>query len=93
MLEQVFFISPNQFVTNFHVIRGVLQNRKISDISLQHESYFQTLKVQKILNLSAYYDLALLEVSPSVPSYLTLRSHPVALGATVFISGYPGRTT
>ena len=87
-----FFISPNHFITNFHVIKGLLQNMKISDISLKHESFFQTLKVQKILNLSAKYDLALLEVSPYVPSYsqLILRSYPITTQETVWVSGYPG---
>ena len=86
---QVFFISPNQFVTNFHVIAPLLKDMEISDIPLGQVDHIRTLKVQKVLKLSAQYDLALLEVNSSVTSYLTFeRSHPVK-EETVFMLGYP----
>ena len=85
-----FFISPNQFVVNFHSIPHLVEsNKKLSDMFLSQEGNSRTVKVKKLLNLSVLYDLALLEANSSVEAYLTLRSDPLQAGETVFISGYP----
>ena len=86
-----FFISPNQFIINFHSILHVAEyDKNLSDMFLSQEGNSQTIKVKKLLNLSSLYDLALLEVNYSASDYLTLRDYPVKAGEAVFISGYPG---
>lgn len=82
-----FFISPNQFITNFHVIR-FLQHTGISRIYLSQADNSQTLKVKRILGLSALHDLALLEIEESVDFHLQIREESPQEGV-LFIAGYP----
>ena len=80
-----FFISPNRFVTNFHVMRHF---RNLSDIYLSQEDSSRILKVKRIIGLSALHDLALLETDQLVDFHLQIREESLQEGA-LFITGYP----
>ena len=90
-----FFISPNQFVTNFHVAEGILRGSKGT---LQHlSSYFRLtkkntrrkLKVKRIQKLSALHDLAILEIEGEVKDYLELAEKKPTTYDPLFVVGYP----
>ena len=66
-----FAISPNIFVTDFHVLSGFLSRcSDIEGISLRQENNSVRLKVRRILAVSATYDLALFEIKGNVENYL-----------------------
>ena len=62
-----FFVSPNHVVTNLHVIF----DEAVSSLSLRREGSKRRLSVERLVSVSALYDLALLEIKGSVP-YLRL---------------------
>ena len=100
-----FFIGPNHFITNFHVIDMILHQMPFGDISqndrsankdsmsrivLSQEGSTSVLRIKKILAISALYDLALLETEENVTDYLSLREHPLELSESLFLIAYPG---
>lgn len=84
-----FFTTPQQFLTNFHVVENA---QNVGDITLSQpqEKQNRPIHINQALTLSAENDLALLEFSPPVSTYLPLRDTPIQTDETVFISGYPG---
>ena len=89
-MEQVFFIASNKFITNFHVINGLLQHvSKVENITLSQEGNARTLKIKRVLAVSALHDLALIETTGSVDHYLYIRQEPLQEQEDVFITGYP----
>ena len=66
-----FFISPNQFITNFHVVSDMTDLERFPML-LSHESSSFYPKVRRVLALSALDDLALLETDQSVDSWLNI---------------------
>ena len=87
-----FFIAPNKFITNFHVISSLLQHiLKFEEIALSQEENTRTLKIKGILAVSALHDLALLETTESVDHYLPIRQESLQEQEDLFITGYPGR--
>ncbi len=85
-----FFIAPNKFVTNFHVINTALRHvSKVEDITLSQEGNARTLKIKGILAVSVLHDLALLETTGSVDHYLPIRKKPLQEQEDVFLTGYP----
>ena len=85
-----FFIAPNKFVTNFHVVSGLLSIVKTEDIILSQDGSSRTLKINGILAVSALHDLALLETTEAVEHYLLIRQEPLQQQENLFSTGYPG---
>ena len=85
-----FFIEPNLFVTNFHVVSAILSgSRSFTDISLSQEGNDSVLKIKKIIAVSASHDLALLETEKPVTNYLRLRENPLIPSEKLFLIAYP----
>ena len=85
-----FFITANKFITNFHVINGLLQHvSKVEDITLSQEGNAKTLKIKGIVAVSALHDLALLETTESIDYYLSIRQEPLQEQEDLFSTGYP----
>lgn len=85
-----FFTAPNYFVTNFHIVFAMLQNTDVKDIVLSQEGSSLTLKVNRVLALSAVHDLALIETE-NFPDHLAIESNQPAKAEDLFILGYPER--
>ena len=86
-----FFIGENHFVTNFHVLSPILDLATDSThIGLSQEGNTSILKIKRILALSAFYDLALLETEESVANYVSFREHLLDLSEDFFSIAYPG---
>ena len=93
-----FFIGENHFITNFHVISGMLnrlsfegmsQDQNIIDhIFLSQEGSSSILRVKGVLAISALYDLALLETEENVTNFLSLREDPPQPGESLFSMAY-----
>ena len=94
-----FAIGPNQFITNFHVIRGLLDKKEgffsfwpsdlpIDDLILSQEGRNREIHIKKILAVSAVYDLVLFETKESVEDHLSIAE---SLDPTEDLSiyGYP----
>ena len=85
-----FFIGPNQFVTNFHVIQGILKKHgDLKKISLIQDEHTPPIKIRRVIALSALYDLALIETEQEVSDYLALRDQPARSSDSLFVMGYP----
>ena len=85
-----FFISPNKILTNFHVINGLVQNNKEARLLIGDKKYEKENNMKaKVLKVSAFYDLALLESERDVDDYLTI-STAEADYSNLFTLGYPG---
>ena len=99
-----FFIGPNHFITNFHVInlllnqssseemprdQGQEDQNPIDRIILEQEGNPSSLRIKKVISVSALYDLALLETEESVTDYLSLREDPPEPGENLFSIAYP----
>ena len=93
-----FFISPNRFVTNFHVIDQIKDG---TEIILTKEKGDQLItKKAELIKVSGFYDLALLKVSKKSRSYTTIRKTPIVFKETpiettasqfpYYFMGYPG---
>ncbi len=80
-----FFISENTIVTNAHVINLV---KDLEEITIVQEGNPRRLKVNKIVNLSIRYDLALLEVDGVVSDFLSLPEDSLK-SSNVYALGYP----
>ena len=99
-----FFIGKNRFVTNFHVIYGLLglsleealQDDELEDrdsdsyIVLSQEQNSFALRIKRVVAASALHDLALLEIEGEVTDYLSLREHPPEPSENLFLIAYPG---
>ena len=85
-----FSIGPNLFVTNFHVLRSMLKDESsIKDITLQQKGHSSHLTIKRIIAVSAFYDLVLLETEQSVTSYLNITENPIYPKGELFMPGYP----
>ena len=84
-----FFIGPNHFITNFHVIHFLLNGEDSPDIVLSQKGNPSVLTVGKVLAISILYDLALLEIEEDVTNYLSLREDPLEPGESLFLIAYP----
>ncbi len=62
-----FFIAPDLFVTNFHVINGI---KDIKDISLDRDDK-PSIKVKKLVSISVYADLAIFRTEQKSDIYLS----------------------
>ena len=89
LVEQVFFISPKLFVTNFHVLEGLLKNEgTLEEIRLSQEGNPNTLSIKQVLAVSALYDLALIETKETSQHYLTLSKTEAEADEDLFIASY-----
>ncbi len=84
-----FFISPNTFVTNFHVLAPLLQQAQLRDIHIIQNGNTQVISVAKIVSMSALHDLAIVRTSQSVDSYLRTTNQPLRSQQPLVIAGYP----
>ena len=75
-----FFISPNRFVTNFHVIDRIKDGTKI--ILTKEKGDQLITKKAELIKVSGLYDLALLKVSKKSRSYTTIKKTPVVFKET-----------
>ena len=87
-----FFISPNQFVTSFHVITHLLEESNLKEVLIIQENSVK-LKIKRIQMLSAIHDLAVLEIESEVSHYLPLKnvdikSVDIKSDDSFFISSY-----
>ena len=84
-----FFISPNLFVTNFHVLSLLLKNAKnLNSITLLQEGNPNILNVEKIVSVSALYDLAIIKIKESSQHYLKLSKTEAKVNEELFSVGY-----
>ena len=67
-----FFISKNHVITNFHVVDTFIMNGMNPEFYLFQEGTTKQFKIKRVLSISPYYDLALLEVEGSHEHFLTL---------------------
>ena len=86
-----FFISPTQLITAFHVIDSLLKdNLNLEDLILTHHRSNQAVPIKKILHLSKFYDLAVLEVDQASPYFLNLVEEASPLDNGLYVIGYHG---
>ncbi len=83
-----FFISKNEFVTNFHIIDHLTQDN-IKSSHLIQEGHSRTLKIKQIKHLSAQHDLAVLEIEGEVNDYLNISEEIPQPDEDLFLIGYP----
>ena len=88
-----FFVGLNRFVTNFHVISDMLSGSgSLADIILSQQwrnGSVKVIKIERIIILSALYDLALLETRDWVVNYLPLRESSLDPGEDLFVKALP----
>ena len=71
-----FAISPNTFLTSFHFFRNIVYgSTSLNDLALIQEHNSRVLKVNRLLSVSATYDLVLFEIRGSVENYLNLAEY------------------
>ena len=86
-----FFIGPKLFVTNYHVLSGLLKNeRTLEKIHLSQEGNPNTLNIKQVVSVSVLYDLALIETKETSQHYLTLSQTKAKTDEDLFITGYFG---
>ena len=84
-----FAINPNQIITNFHVLAGLLENEgSIEDIFLYQLGNSYPIKIRKVIKVSALLDLALLETKETVSNYLKFTNDFLDPKEKLFIVGY-----
>ncbi len=84
-----FFISPNYFVTNFHVLASLIQSvSSLKDIHIIHNDR-TFYRVEKIVSISALYDLAILRTNQPVDFHLKTAKGPLHSHQPLTIVGYP----
>ncbi len=84
-----FFISPNQFVTNFHILDNLSQRNRIDHIILSQDNNPQKLKAKSIQKISSLHDLAILKIDGEVENYLTLKKEQPLPTEKLSVIGYP----
>ena len=68
-----FFISPKLFVTNFHVLEGLLKYElNFNNTILSQKENPNTLNIKQVIVVSALYDLAIIETKETSQHYLKL---------------------
>ena len=71
-----FAISPNTFISSFHFFTDIVYgSTSINDIALIQENNSRVLKVNRLLSVSATYDLVLFEIRGRVENYLNLAEY------------------
>ena len=86
-----FFIGPNRFITNFHIIFSISsQLGENINIMLVQEDMLSVLTIRKVIAVSALYDLALLETEQHVTDYLDIREEAPESSEDLFLIAYPG---
>ena len=80
-----FFIAPDLFVTNFHVIDEV---ESLDDISLDHQDH-PSLSIRNIIAVSIFADLAILQTEEKSPVYLS-EGKLASLDENLVIIGHVG---
>ena len=71
-----FAISPNTFLTSFHFFSNIVYgSTSLNDLALIQEHNSRVLKVNRLLSVSATYDLVLFEIRGSVENYLNLAEY------------------
>ena len=71
-----FAISPNTFLTSFHFFRNIVYgSTSLNDLALIQEHNSTVLKVNRLLSVSATYDLVLFEIKGSVENHLNLAEY------------------
>ena len=71
-----FAISPNTFLTSFHFFSNIVYgSTSLNDLALIQEHNSRVLKVNRLLSVSATYDLVLFEIKGSVENYLNLAEY------------------
>ena len=83
-----FFISPNLFVTNFHVVANIIDSFDLR-ISLSQQTHSRVLGIKQGYALSALDDLAILETKESVTNWLDIADNTPKPYDKLFIIGYP----
>ena len=83
----VFFISPTQFVTTFHLANRLVQ-KGLDSAVVTSKKNSKKLKIKKIEKLSIIFDLAVLEIKGRVSHYLDLRNDKVRSKDELSIIGY-----
>ena len=91
-------LPPNQFITNFHVIKGLLDKEcsfsclfsdpDLEDLILSQEGGDEKLQIKKLLAVSAVYDLVLFETKENVKDYLSIAESSDST-EDLSIYGYP----
>ena len=84
-----FSISPNRFVTNFHVLEFMLKKDSLENIFLQKRESSSRLKIKKVVAVSALYDLALFETREDVSSYVSITDVQPHPHEDLLILGFP----
>ena len=80
-----FFIAPDLFVTNFHVIDEV---ESLDDISLDHQDR-PSISIRNIIAVSIFADLAILQTEEKSPVYLS-EGELASLDENLVIIGHVG---
>ncbi len=83
-----FFISKNEFITNFHIASALTQNN-IEDSYLTQEGNSHELQIKEIIYLSAQHDLAVLEIEGKVSDYLNISKEIPQPNENLVLIGYP----
>ena len=85
-----FAVGPNQMITNFHVLSGQLEKGgSLEDIVLTQSVSSSQLQIQRLLKVSAYYDIVLFETKETVSNYLELEDDLLDPEEELSVIGYP----
>jgi len=85
-----FFVSPRHIVTSLHVIYYLaIFDRDVSSFSLQREGNERGLSVKRLVSVSRFHDLALLETERDSASHLKVRKDFVSNKEKLVLLGYP----
>lgn len=84
-----FFISERLLVTNMHVVTNIQPEGNISEVYLRRKDSKRIIEVNRLLALSVYPDLALLETKSSAPFHLGIKESSIRLDEIFFILGFP----
>ena len=86
-----FVIGPNLMVTSFNTAYKLLKDgASIEAITLSQEGHSRSLKINKVLALSAIYNLALFETAQRLAYYTDVRQRPLESDEEgLYMLGYP----
>ena len=86
-----FFIDSKLFVTNFHVLEGLLKyERNLNNTILSQKGNPNTLNIKQVIVVSALYDLAIIEIKETSQHYLNLsETELLKTDDDLFAAGYP----
>ena len=85
-----FFISPKLFVTNFHILLGLLLNNEedLNEIRLAQKGNPNILNIKQVVSVSILYDLAIIEIKETSQHYLNLSETELKTDEDLFVIGY-----